>query len=227
MVTAIVALFVAVDGVGLAASQLPKNTVGPKQIKADAVRAAEIQANAVGSAEVGAGAIGSGEVLDEALTGGDLQDGTVGGADVQDESLGSGEISDGSLNGGDLQDDSVGSADVQGLTAGDVQADTFVGGSVTVQHELATADLADGTSSSYNAFCPAGQQAIAGGFRGDFEDSEATNTGSSRPSMSPGNTEPPLDNGTYSGWRITVDNPAGGVAAGIRPEVWAICAAVP
>jgi hypothetical protein len=97
---------------------------------------------------------------------------------------------------------------------------------VTVEFTQASADLAGaGASASYNAFCPSGQVAIGGGFRGDFQDSEQTNVGSSRPSRSTGDTEPPLDGESYTGWRITVVNETG--VAGIRPEVWAICAPAP
>jgi hypothetical protein len=104
-----------------------------------------------------------------------------------------------------------------------VQGERGTFGDITVQFEQAAADLADGASASYNAFCPEGQIGIGGGFRGDLTDSEATNVGSSRPAMAPTNTEPPLDNGTLSGWRITVLNIPGGVTTGIRPEVWVVC----
>src|SRR4051794_21931351 len=77
-------------------------------------------------------------------------------------------------------------------------------GAVTVQSFTATSDLADGASSSYQAFCLPGQQAIGGGARGDATDSEATSVTSSRPAMSPGNTEPPANGGTFTGWRTTV-----------------------
>jgi hypothetical protein len=96
-----------------------------------------------------------------------------------------------------------------------------------VQHELAAADLADGLKASYNAFCPAGQQAIGGGGRGDATTSEETNVPASRPAISAANTEPPLDGGTFTGWRITVINVAGGVTTGIRPEVWVVCVPAP
>jgi hypothetical protein len=227
MVVATIALFVALGGVGFAA--IKANSIGPKQIKANAVRAAEIKANAVRSPEVGAGAVGSEEVLDEALTGGDLQDGSVAGADVRDESLGSGKISDGSLNGGDLEDESVGSADVQGLTGGDVQAGTFLGRSVTVQFEQATAALADNTSASYDVHCPDGETALSGGARGDATDSEFTMVTSSRPKISTANPGAPVDGGTFTGWRATVVNPTGGAPpdGDILPEVWVTCSRVP
>jgi hypothetical protein len=98
---------------------------------------------------------------------------------------------------------------------------------VTVQFEEATADLADGASASYDVFCPAGEQAIGGGARGDATDSEATNVGSSRPAISASNTGPPVDGQSFTGWRATVLNPAGGVTTGIRPDVWVVCVPAP
>jgi hypothetical protein len=80
---------------------------------------------------------------------------------------------------------------------------------------------------SYNVCCLAGQQAIAGGARGDATDSEATSVTSSRPAISSGNTEPPLSGGSFTGWRITATNLPGGVVAGIRPEVWVVCVPAP
>jgi hypothetical protein len=161
---------------------------------------------------------------------------TVGASQIKTAGVGSSEVKNGSLRRGDLRASDlprgpIGPVGLAGAPGAKGETgDTGATGNVhpvIVEHTLATADLADGTSASFNAFCPAGMQAIGGGFRGDFEDSEATNTGSSRPAMSPGDTEPPLDGGTYTGWRITVQNPAGGVGAGIRPEVWAVCVPAP
>ncbi len=100
-------------------------------------------------------------------------------------------------------------------------------GVVTTVSFTAAADLSDGTKASYNAFCPAGQQAIGGGARGDDTASEGTSVTSSRPAVSTTNTEPPADGGSFTGWRITVLNPAGGITTGIRPTVWVICAPAP
>jgi hypothetical protein len=225
MVIAMTALFIALTGASYAA--VKANSIGAKQIKPNGVRASEIQDGAVGSAELGNDSVGGAEVQNGAVGSGEVQDESLGSGDLQDGSLGGGDVQDGSLNGGDVEDESLGGADVARLGDSDFGGGAFLGGKVTVQFEQAAAELADGASQSYNAFCPAGQKAIGGGFRGDVTDSEATNTGSSRPSMAPTNTEPPLDDGTFSGWRITTLNPAGGVGAGILPEVWAICTAVP
>jgi hypothetical protein len=147
----------------------------------------------------------------------------VGGAEIRKNAVRSGEVKNGALRVVDFRAGTFpagprGTQGVQGLQG---ERGTF--SDITVQFEQAAADLADGASQSYNAFCPAGQIGLGGGFRGDLTDSEATNVGSSRPAMSVTNTEPPLDNGAFTGWRITALNVAGGVTTGIRPEVWAIC----
>jgi hypothetical protein len=100
-------------------------------------------------------------------------------------------------------------------------------GVVTVQHEQRATDVADNSSGSVDVHCPDGQKALAGGFTGDAETPEATNTGSSRPIISTTSPGAPTDNGTFTGWRVTTLNPTGGVTTGIRPEVWVICAAAP
>jgi hypothetical protein len=100
-------------------------------------------------------------------------------------------------------------------------------GAATVQFFQAAADLANGADQSYSVFCPAGQQAIAGGGRGDDTLSEETILTNTRPAISAGNTEPPLSGQGFTGWRITVFNPIGGAASGVRPEVWVVCVAAP
>jgi hypothetical protein len=50
---------------------------------------------------------------------------------------------------------------------------------------------------------------------------------SSRPAISASNTEPPATGAGFLGWRITVQNPAGGVTVGIRPTVWVVCVNAP
>jgi hypothetical protein len=94
---------------------------------------------------------------------------------------------------------------------------------ITSRFEQAAADLANGANGSYDVYCPAGQRGVAGGGRGDDTLSEETIITNTRPARSSTNTEPPADGGTFTGWRITVVNPAGGAASGIKPEVWVVC----
>jgi hypothetical protein len=148
-------------------------------------------------------------------------------SEIKSRSVGTSEVRNGALlsedfKAGQLPAGAKGDKGDKGDTG-----DTGSFGAVTVQFEQAGADLANNTNASYSVFCPAGQQAIGGGGRGDATLSEETILTNTRPAISSGNTEPPLDNGTFTGWRITVVNPTGGAASGIRPEVWAICAPAP
>jgi hypothetical protein len=239
MVVAMAALFVALGGAAYAAN-LAKNSVGAKQIKTNGVRSAEVQDDAVGAAEIGNNAVGGSEVADGAMTGADIQDESLGSldvdglgsSDVTDESLKSEDVEDNSLKsqdveansltGGDVQDEGLGSDDVGGLTGRDVSPGTFLGGDVTVQFEQASADLGNGAELSLDVHCPAGRTAIGGGVRGDVTNSELTKVTASRPVIDQANTGAPGDNGTFTGWRGTFVNENNG--AGIRPEVWVICA---
>jgi hypothetical protein len=111
---------------------------------------------------------------------------------------------------------------LQGIQGPQGEQGTF--GAVTTVFERATADLANAANASYDVYCPDGQVGIGGGGRGDDTLSEETILTNTRPAISSGNTEPPLAGQSFMGWRITVVNPTGGAASGIRPEVWAICA---
>ena len=67
-VTATMALFIALGGGAYAAVTLPANSVGPRQIKRDAVERGKIKNKAVNGAKV----------LDGSLTGADISEGTLG-----------------------------------------------------------------------------------------------------------------------------------------------------
>jgi hypothetical protein len=182
----ILAVTLALGGTSYAASKLPKNSVGSKQLKPAGVKAADLHADAVTSSSVANGS----------LTGDDLANGSVRSED----------LANGSVKSEDL---------ASGVVKPVPQATTVF--------EQAAADLADGANASYDVYCPAGQQAIAGGGRGDDTLSEQTILTNTRPAISAGNAEPPLAGQGFTGWRITVVNPAGGAASGIKPEVWAVC----
>jgi hypothetical protein len=149
-----------------------------------------------------------------------IKKGAVKNVDLAKNAVTASKVKNGSLLAADFKAGQI-PAGAKGDKGDQGPAGTF--GAVTVQSTLAAADLADGTKQSYDAFCPAGQQAIGGGGRGDATVSEATSVTSSRPAVSAANTEPPANGGSFTGWRLTVFNPAGGVTTGIRPEVWVIC----
>jgi hypothetical protein len=87
-IVALLALFVALGGASYAAVNLPKNSVGAKQLKAGAVTTAKLKAGsvtakkigpgAVGAAQIGAGAVGTAALADGAVTGAKVNAATLG-----------------------------------------------------------------------------------------------------------------------------------------------------
>lgn len=163
----------------------------------NSVGSPQIKTNAVKSSEIAASAVRSSEVKDASLKLVDFAPGQIPAGAKGDK--------------GDKGD----------------KGETGSVGAATMRSFTAAADLADGTKASYNVYCPAGQVAIGGGGRGDETNSEATVLTSTRPSVSADNTNPPEEGGTYTGWRITVFNPAGGITNGLRPTVYVTCVGAP
>ena len=87
-VVAWMALFVAMGGGAIAASNLGKNTVGSKQLKKNAVTPAKIKKNAVTTAKVRNQAITGAKVKSATLTGAQVQNGSLTGAQVDASTLG-------------------------------------------------------------------------------------------------------------------------------------------
>jgi hypothetical protein len=141
----------------------------------------------------------------------------VGASEIKAGAVRTTEVKDGSLF---MQDFAAGQLP-QGAK-GD-KGDPGTLGAITTKFFQAPADLANGSNMSYGVFCPAGQVGLAGGGRGDDTLSEETILTNTRPAISSTNTEPPLAGQGFTGWRITVVNPAGGAASGIKPEVWVVC----
>jgi hypothetical protein len=77
-VLAWVALFTALGGVGYAATKLPRDSVGAKQLKNGAVTGAKLKAKAVTATKLGAGAVGTAALADGAVTGAKLNAATLG-----------------------------------------------------------------------------------------------------------------------------------------------------
>jgi hypothetical protein len=200
-VTSMMALMVALGGTSYAAG-LARNSVGSTQIKSKAVKNSDLGDNAVTASKVKNGSLLAADFALGQLPAGATGDRGPAGAPG-----------------------TPGTPGTPGAPGAPGPAGTV--GAARVQFEQAPADLANGANQSYSVFCPAGQQAIAGGGRGDDTLSEETILTNTRPAISSVNTEPPVDNGTFTGWRITVVNPIGGSASGIRPEVWVVCVDAP
>jgi hypothetical protein len=88
-VMATIAVFIALGGASYAAVKLPKNSVGPKQLKRSAVTTAKIKNQAVTTEKLAPGAvtpadgsIGTAKLADGAVTGTKVADGSLGAADL-------------------------------------------------------------------------------------------------------------------------------------------------
>lgn len=77
LVVAIAALIVALGGTGYAASQLPPDSVGRRQLRDGAVGPTKIRTNAVGPAQIRSGAVRSAQVRDGSLRAKDLAPGVL------------------------------------------------------------------------------------------------------------------------------------------------------
>jgi hypothetical protein len=162
---------------------------------------------------------------------------SVGSSQIKKNAVSSSKVKNGSLTQSDFKAGQIpaGPQGPQGLK-GDKGADGTNGtngtngapgtvGETTVQFTQAAADLGNGAETSIDAQCPEGQQGIGGGVRGDLTNSELTKVTASRPIISTSNAGAPADDGTFTGWRGTFVNENNG--AGIRPEVWVVCADAP
>jgi hypothetical protein len=76
-VVACLALFIALGGAAVAASTVAKNSVGTKQLKANAVTAAKIKNGAVNSHKLAHGAVVAGKIGGNSIASGNLQNGSV------------------------------------------------------------------------------------------------------------------------------------------------------
>jgi hypothetical protein len=205
-VMSMIAVMIALGGTSYAAIKLPSNSVGSAQIKSSAVKNAELASSSVTSAKVKDGVL-----LAKDFAIGQIPAGPRGATGATGATGAAGP---------------TGPTGATGATG--AKGDTGTIGAVTARSFTATADMANNQKASYTATCPAGQQAIGGGGRGDDTSSQLTNVTSSRPALStttPTPNEPPPDGAGFDGWRITVQNI--GNNAGIRPTVWVICAAAP
>jgi hypothetical protein len=197
MAVAFVALLAALSGTAIA---LPgRNTVDSGDIINGQVKGKDIRNNAVTGKKVKNGAIKTLDVGDDTLTGADVNESTLG------------------------QVPSANAANTANLAT--TVPDGAIGasklGSITVRFAMGP-DAADNQQSRANAFCPAGQRALGGGARNEFNSTEPELL-ASRPVISPDNVEAPEDGGTFTGWRATIFNPPGGSVGPFQAEAWVIC----
>jgi hypothetical protein len=97
LVVSTAALVVALTGTGYAALSIPKNSVGTKQLKNNAVTSAKIKDGQVAGGDIAANAITSSKIKDGQVTSGDLATGAVTNAKIGSGAVANGNIVDGTI----------------------------------------------------------------------------------------------------------------------------------
>ena len=98
-VMSVLAVFIALSGVGYAAFKLPKHSVGSRQIKAGAVTKPKLAMGAVSGSKVLNNSIGTSDLADASVTNSKLADGAVSSAKVAPNSLTGANIDESTLSG--------------------------------------------------------------------------------------------------------------------------------
>jgi hypothetical protein len=181
---AYVALFAALGGTGYAASQLPNDSVGSKQIKRAAVAKSDVRANAIDSARVQ-----NGTLMAQDFRSGQLPQGPAGAKGDTGAKGDKGEKGD------------TGATGLQGPT-GTV-------GAITVQRvDVPLPDT--GVAAIAEVACPAGTTAIGGGSSVSASTSADINVTVSRPYKTGAPSGIPASGESFDKWRVVAVNPAGG-----------------
>ncbi len=126
-VIASLALFVALSGVAVAAG-LPKNSVGPNQIKRGAVNTAKLKNQAVTSAKLGNKAVTAGKLGPNSVTPGNIGNGAITSAKIGNGAVIAASIKNGVITTNKLQNNAVTNAK---LAPSSVTTGNLANGSVT------------------------------------------------------------------------------------------------
>ena len=176
-VIATLALFLAIGGgAAFAATNLAKNSVGPKAIKANAVGPAKIKAGAVTNeklangavtgTKLAAGAVGAAQLGSGAVGGSQLANGAVGGNQLANGAVGSTKLANGAVGSTQLAGGAVGSTQLAKEAVGATQlAAGAVGGSKlgTINTRTASVSIPKGEIKGLSVSCSAGETLLSGG----------------------------------------------------------------
>lgn len=176
-VVATLALFLAIGGgAAFAATNLAKNSVGPKAIRANAVGPAKIKAGAVTNeklangavtgTKLAAGAVGASQLTAGAVGSTQLANGAVGANQLANGAVGSTKIANGAVGGTQLAAGAVGPTQLAKEAVGPTQlAAGAVGGSKlgTINTKSASVSVPKGEIKGISVSCAAGETLLSGG----------------------------------------------------------------
>lgn len=155
-VTATIALFMALGGAtAIAASRLPRNSVGPRQLQPNAVRTGFLDKNAVRTGKIAFEAVRAGKIAKNAVVTNRLRDGAVSGAKLANQAVGTGKLGNESVQTG-----KIGSG---AISTGKIEDDAVTGPKVkeSTLDQVPSAAEADKVG-GHSAACPGGMRAVAG-----------------------------------------------------------------
>jgi hypothetical protein len=182
------ALVVAMSGMAYAAHALPKNSVGPKQLKTGAVTSVDVKDGTLGAGDLGAGSVGGAQLQPGSVASSNLAAASVGGAQLQPGSVGASHLQSGSVGTSSLQPGAVVTNDL---------ANNAVTGAKITDGSVAIADLSAisaffGVTGSVSAnTCFNEDVAVAGAAVDDLVVVNLTTSGAQKLTFSPGYVSAP------------------------------------
>jgi hypothetical protein len=129
-VTSLLALFVALGGVGYATAAIQKNSIGEKQLRSNSVGDSELQKDSVGESELQPDSVGTAELRAKA----------VGLEQMKEDSVSTQQLTARAVGAEQLQDDAVGTAQLHQLAVGLAQLKLGAVGSAQMQPQAVGTD---------------------------------------------------------------------------------------
>lgn len=223
-----IALFVALSGAAYAATTAARNSVKassiakgavttPKlrngavtgaKLRNGAVTTAKIAAGAVGSSQIGNGAVRSEQLAGGVVTSAKLKNGAVTGEKIAGNAVGASQLGANSVATAKIQDGAVSSSKLASSVLAAVAKN--------VSYASAKTALSEVSPKGVTAECPAGKQAIGGGYRVELGTAEVVTAIESMPFVGSG--------GKRTGWAVTARSPEPTKTWAV--EAFAICAEI-
>jgi hypothetical protein len=147
-----IAVFMMLGGAAIAASQLPKNSVGTKQLKKNAVTTPKIKGQAVKAGKIANGAVLTDKIADLGVTTGKLADAGVTTGKIANDAVTGDKVAPNSLTGADINASTLGV--VPEATVGSPRAYAYIGPGAAVRTDapskgITNANVTNPTAGSY------------------------------------------------------------------------------